>query len=382
MKIGIPVLDDKIGEIPKNSSVLVSTLPGIDPTPFGLSILGSAIKEKLSIVYIANNKPGHAVRKEAAALGINISSHEKAGTVSILDAFSNYMGMDSEERYVVHDPFSSKDILATITCALGKKRSALVIFDSISSYIDMGGETEKILDAIKKIKSYGTVIALFSEWKYDPKVITKIKHAFDAVFTVKPVEEFAILRLFLVPEKIKWKKLEKFTVPIRVIKPGGVKVYFPKILVTGPYQAGKTSLVKAISAASISTDRLGTTVAIDHGYLDYKGFTADIYGTPGQETFDPLLEYIASDAVGVILVIDSTEPKSFIRAKEMLSKTKSYGLPIVVAANKQDMTSALKIEQIRKTLSLGMDVPICPTVAVTKKGVTKLLDTLINRLIG
>ena len=41
---------------------------------------------------------------------------------------------------------------------------------------------------------------------------------------------------------------------------------------------------------------MGTTIAMDHGYLDYKGFAADVYGTPGQEKFDPILEFLAEEA--------------------------------------------------------------------------------------
>ncbi|MBU2565492.1 MAG: GTP-binding protein, partial [Candidatus Thermoplasmatota archaeon] len=68
--------------------------------------------------------------------------------------------------------------------------------------------------------------------------------------------------------------------------------------------------------------------------------------------------------------------------KEMLSKTKAYGLPIVVAANKQDMDNALSIEDVKKRLALPINVPVCPTVAIEKKGVEKLLDELIEKLMG
>jgi len=141
-------------------------------------------------------------------------------------------------------------------------------------------------------------------------------------------------------------------------------------------------MVKALSTSAVSVDRMGTTVALDHGYMDYKGFAADLYGTPGQEDFDPILQYLADEAVAVILVVDSTKPETFIRAKEMLSKTKAYGLPIVVAANKQDMSNALSANAIKKKLALPGDVSVCPTVAIEKKGVEKLLDELTEKLMG
>lgn len=378
------MLDDRIGDIPAKSSLLLSTLPGIDPTPFGLTIVNNALKSKNFAVYIVNNKPVHALIREAVSAGLELANRSKR--FYAIDAFSGYIGMASHEKYVINNPLDVREIIYTAGQAIekSKARNPLVVVDSISSYIDVGGKPENILKLITAIRARATVLGLFSEWKYSIKTIRKIKQEFDAIFTVKPIEELAIVRLFLYPEKVSWKKRleKKIAVPVKVMRGGGVMVYFPKILVTGPYQAGKTSLVRALSTTSISAEHLGTTVALDHGYLNYKGYAADIYGTPGQEIFDPLLEYIAENAVAVILVIDSTMPNTFARAKQMLSKTKSYGLPIVVAANKQDLPNALPISKIRTILGLGKDISICPTVAHAKKGIHALLNELISKLAG
>jgi small GTP-binding protein len=379
MKTGIRILDDKIGEIPDNVAVLLSTSPGIDPAPFGINMMDNALKNNLKCVYVVNNKPASAVRREAKTMGLDLSRYEKNNSLCIMDAFSGYMGIHSDEKYVVENPFNPKNILDEIEKI--KKRDILFV-DSVSSYIDMKESPKELLQMINKLKEKMTVVALFSAWEYEQKIMKEIKDSFDAVLTVKPVEEVTIVRQFLFPEKIGWKKIEKFAVPVKVLKPGGVKVYFPKILVTGPYNAGKSSMVKALSTSAVSVDRMGTTVALDHGYMDYKGFAADLYGTPGQEDFDPILQYLADEAVAVILVVDSTKPETFIRAKEMLSKTKAYGLPIVVAANKQDMDNALSVEDVKKKLALPINVPVYPTVAIEKKGVEKLLDELTEKLMG
>lgn len=382
MKTGIRILDDKLGEIPKNSALLLSASPGVYPTPFGLSILATSLKSKIPGVYLVNNKPIQVLRKEARSLGLNITRYERTGKLNFVDAFSTYMGMPAEEKFIVANPFSGKELALAIRQAGKKIKNPLVVIDSLSSYLDMGGKPDEILNAVGSIKKSSTLLALFSAWEYSPKLIKRIKQKFDCIFTLKALEELTVPRLFLAPEKVGWKKLKRFAVPVRILRPGGIKVYFPKILVTGPYQSGKSSLVGAVSKISVSVDRLGMTVALDHGYLDYKGFAADLYGTPGQEVFDPLLEYIAEDAVGVILVLDSTLPETFGRAKEMLAKTKSYGLPIVVAANKQDLPKALSVREIRALLSLGKGVPICPTIAPARKGTRKVVDELIKKLAG
>jgi small GTP-binding protein len=386
MKTGIPILDDKIGELPSNVAILLKAQPGIDPTPFGLTILANMLKKRAFGIYLVNNKSSSALRKEALALGMNLFKYETAGKLRFVDAFSNYIGMASEEKYLVENPFSASSLYETfdhaITDSKLKSKNNFTVFDSISSYLDIGGELNEILDCIKSIKSDSTILALFSAWKYPTKVVEKLKQNFEAVLSVKAIEELVTLRHFIIPEKIAWKKIKKFTVPVRVLKPGGVKVYFPKILVTGPFQAGKSSIVRAISNTSVSVNRAGTTIALDHGYLDYKGFSSDIFGTPGQETFDPLLEYLAEDAVAVILVVDSTKPETFIRAKQMLEKTKSHHLPLIVAANKQDLMNALSASKTRALLRLPKNIPVCPTVASIRKGTRRLVEELFKKLVG
>ena len=71
-----------------------------------------------------------------------------------------------------------------------------------------------------------------------------------------------------------------------------------KIVVTGPFSAGKTTFIKSISEISIvSTERAisdstrrvkaETTVAMDFGRITIsKDIVLYLFGTPGQERFD------------------------------------------------------------------------------------------------
>ena len=105
---------------------------------------------------------------------------------------------------------------------------------------------------------------------------------------------------------------------------------------------------------------MGTTTALDFGHVEQEGFILELFGTPGQERFDPILKLLSGDAFGVVLVVDSTNPKSFIRAKTMLEKTKTTGLPIVVAANKSNLDGAYEPDKIRFSMNLNKDIPIVP----------------------
>ncbi len=166
-----------------------------------------------------------------------------------------------------------------------------------------------------------------------------------------------------------------------------MKIYIPKILVTGPYNAGKSSFVKSISKKSVSVERMAlekfpTTIAMDIGHVDHNGFVADIFGTPGQERFDLMLDVLAKESVGAFILVDSSAPQTFARAKDMINKTQAEAIPKIIVANKQDLPGALAPEQIRETMKLDKNIPIIPTVIKENKGVEEALNTLLKLLYG
>jgi len=380
-KLGIRVFDDKLRGLPEHSSVLFISSPGIDPAPFAISTVCNVARDQGKAIYVVNNKPPDSVRREGDILGFDLPRLEEAGRFAMVDSFSGFSGQPSSERFVVKDPSSVEQVLETIEKAHPER--AVVILDSLSSFMDMHEDgLDDFLDLVARLKTKANVMVLFSTWGYDPDCVKRVKAGFDAVLSLRPIEEASIVRQFLFAERIGADQYEKLAVPIKILRPGGVRVYFPKVLITGPHRSGKSTMVRAMSTSAVSVDRMGTTVAMDYGYLDYKGFACDLYGTPGQELFDPILGILAEEAVAVVLVINATDPRTFERARTMLLRTKARTMPLLVAANYSDGESALPPGEIRRQLELPDDVPVIPTVAIEKKGISELLDALIYKLMG
>ena len=146
-------------------------------------------------------------------------------------------------------------------------------------------------------------------------------------------------------------------------------------------------LSRSISKESVSVDRMAlekfpTTIAMDIGHVDHRGFVADIFGTPGQERFDLMLDVLAKEAVGAFILVDSSAPQTFARAKEMINKTQAEAIPKIIVANKQDLPGALSPEEIREKMKLDRSIPIIPTVVNENKGVVEALDSLLKILYG
>jgi len=380
-KLGIRIFDDKLRGLPERSSALFISSPGIDPAPFAISTLCYVARDQGKAIYVVNNKPPASVRREADILGFDLPSLERAGRFVMVDSYSGFSGQPSSEKFVVKDP-SKVDLVRETIERAGLER-AVVLLDSMSSFLDMHENgLDDFLRLAAELKGKANVMVLFSTFGYDPDCVKRAKAGFDSVLSLRPVEEGSIMRQFLYAERIGKDQYEKLAVPIKILRPGGVRVYFPKVLITGPHRSGKSTMVRAMSTTAVSVDRMGTTVAMDYGYLDYKGFACDLYGTPGQELFDPILGILAEEAVAVVLVVNATDPRTFERARAMLLRTRARTMPLLVAANYSDGEEALPPSEIRRLLELPDEVPVIPTVAIEKKGIPELLDALVYKLTG
>jgi hypothetical protein len=152
-----------------------------------------------------------------------------------------------------------------------------------------------------------------------------------------------------------------------------------KLVVTGPYAAGKSTFVRALCGDSVSIDAQGTTVVMDYGQRKYQELDVALFGTPGQSRFGFMIEIISKDADGFILLVDSSLPESWPYAVSILNEVvKIGGKPCVVAANKQDLENAYPPEEVRERMNVNY--PVIGTIAITGRNVEKVLNTLMGEL--
>jgi uncharacterized protein len=167
-----------------------------------------------------------------------------------------------------------------------------------------------------------------------------------------------------------------------------------KMVVTGPFNAGKTAFIQAVSEIDVvATERKissdvervkeTTTVAMDFGRITVDDdLVLYLFGTPGQKRFDFMWEILSEGMLGFIVMIDSTRPETFREARSILQTFRAYApTPYVVAANKQDMADAWSLEDMRLALRLEPKVKLLPCIARKKDTVkTVLLELLYSIL--
>jgi len=364
LKLGLPVIDEML-DIPFGKTVTYYVDPEVEGEIFLMQTVAENSK-KLSCCFLTTNMSPDVLRNRFLEYGWDVD-------FEIADMYSEMIGADSNADYIISGIDGIEEIV---------RNHDLLAINSLSNLVDFYGE--EILDSFEKwcetAEMCGSVIiSNFTAWEYDETIIKRVKELSNLVIEVGGVYHRAIIGQYYGILKADWIEVEKKMVLFKVIKPGGIRAYIPKILVTGPFNAGKSTFVHSISNKAVSVDRLGTTVALDHGRVEYRGFIIDIFGTPGQERFDPILKTLGGEALGVIVVVDSTNPESFPRAKDMLEKTTKFGLPYVIAANKQDLPNALSPDEIREIMKLP-DVPIIPMSALKKDGVFRVLDALLKEM--
>ncbi|GAA3480310.1 GTP-binding protein [Streptomyces yanii] len=171
-----------------------------------------------------------------------------------------------------------------------------------------------------------------------------------------------------------------------------------KLVVTGPFGVGKTTLIRTLSeiptlhteeAMTESSTRLDdtaglpdkttTTVAVDFGRLTVQDdLVLYMFGTPGQERFLPLWEDIARGALGALVLVDTRRLGDSFAVMDMVEE---QGLPYAVAVNRFPDAPVHTDEVLRKHLDLHPDTPLLQCDARERRGSIDALIALAEHVL-
>jgi uncharacterized protein len=163
-----------------------------------------------------------------------------------------------------------------------------------------------------------------------------------------------------------------------------------KVVVTGPFSAGKTTLIRTISEITVLSTERGitdstrsrkaeTTVAMDFGRITIdRDLVLYLFGTPGQERFDFMWEILGEGMIGYLLLVDAERADSIAEASGILEAFRRMArVPYVVALNRAAPDDHALTEQVRETLEIPADVAIMSCDATDKESVKNVLLALL-----
>lgn len=166
-----------------------------------------------------------------------------------------------------------------------------------------------------------------------------------------------------------------------------------KVVVTGPFDAGKTTLIETISQTTVlSTERSvsdlvtdqrsgRTTVAMDFGRIGVgNGLSLYLFGTPGQERFEFMWDILAEGMLGYILVLDAARDDDLREAAHIRTHFEALAeVPSVVVVNKATDGEAA-VARTRRALSLSDDVAVIAADVRDREQVKQVLVALLRRV--
>jgi uncharacterized protein len=166
-----------------------------------------------------------------------------------------------------------------------------------------------------------------------------------------------------------------------------------KIVVTGPFDAGKSTLVRTLSEITVlSTERdvtdapgaghsQRTTVAMDFGRVTVAPDLAlYVFGTPGQQRFEFMWDILAEGMLGFVLLVDAQRPDSVVEARRIREHFTSIAdVPYVVVVNKVDgHGAAASVERVARQLGLSAHVPVVTADVRRRDDVKRVVLALLH----
>lgn len=166
-----------------------------------------------------------------------------------------------------------------------------------------------------------------------------------------------------------------------------------KILVTGPFGSGKTTLIKHVSdeqfsgkevptAGELARYKGMTTVGMDFGIIHVDDdLDVHLFGTPGQARFNFMWKILSKGALGGVFLVDSVSERALSEAELMIKVWSELpDFPVVVGATKQDLPGAMNLEALSQRLNLG-DIPLFAIDARKREDNRLLVMALLQEIL-
>ncbi|XP_067851474.1 ADP-ribosylation factor-like protein 14 [Heptranchias perlo] len=129
-----------------------------------------------------------------------------------------------------------------------------------------------------------------------------------------------------------------------------------RILMLGLDAAGKSTLLYRLKFSNTEFFTV-STIGFNVEMLEWdKNVALTVWDVGGQHKMRQLWHYYFQDTDGLVYVVDSADKERMEDSKKELERTLKHeclkGIPVVVMANKQDLTDALTAEEITKRFHL------------------------------
>jgi len=162
------------------------------------------------------------------------------------------------------------------------------------------------------------------------------------------------------------------------------------ILILGLDNAGKTTFLEAAKMKLVpnhqgaNLQKITTTVGLNLGKIDTNGVRLNFWDLGGQEELQALWDKYYQECHAIIYVVDSSDRERIEQSKEtfnsMIKNENVRGVPLLVAANKQDLVDCMGVREVKPLFEANLDlvgareVMTLATSGLTGDGVVEGID--------
>lgn len=169
------------------------------------------------------------------------------------------------------------------------------------------------------------------------------------------------------------------------------------VLILGLDNAGKTTFLES-AKTRFSRDHKGTnlakittTVGLNIGKIDTNGVRLNFWDLGGQEELQALWDKYYQECHAVIYVVDTSDRERIPESKQaflkMIHNENVKGVPLLVAANKQDLEDCMGVREVKPLFESGeemlsmREVMVLATSGLTGDGVVEGIDWIAQAIL-
>jgi len=162
------------------------------------------------------------------------------------------------------------------------------------------------------------------------------------------------------------------------------------VLILGLDNAGKSTFLESAKTRFVkdhkgkNLGKITTTVGLNIGKIDTNGVRLNFWDLGGQQELQALWDKYYQECHAVIYVVDSNDRERINESKEsflqMLSNSNLAGVPLLVAANKQDLEECMGVREVKPLFESteehfeNREVMVLATSGLRGEGVVEGID--------
>jgi len=158
----------------------------------------------------------------------------------------------------------------------------------------------------------------------------------------------------------------------------------PKIInvvVTGSPLSGKRTFINSIREREAYDGGLVPASSYFGRVRLMPDITLFLFPAPASRPLKVLNTILDQAFFGVVVLVDSTHPDHFRETRATINSIIAQQIPLIVAANKQDLPDAWSLSDLRIALHLEDNLPLLPCRATERESVKAVLEGLFAQIL-